>query len=129
MTPGTQPLDVVTAALLGALQGVAEFLPISSSGHLSLAQHWMEVDPAAGGHTFNIVVHAGTLLAVLFVYRRDLVALVRDSLGMASPSEPEGEGIDSVARARQTLLAIVVGCLPLGVVLMPGVEEFVISLE
>ncbi len=65
------------AAALGALQGVAEFLPISSSGHLALAQTWLGVDPAAGGHTFNIVVHAGTLLAVLMFYRDDLVALLR----------------------------------------------------
>ena len=78
MTPGDQPLDAVSAALLGALQGVAEFLPISSSGHLSLAQHWLAIDPGAGGHTFNIVVHAGTLLAVLAVpkCRRALLKVV-----------------------------------------------------
>lgn len=65
------------AVLLGALQGVAEFLPISSSGHLALAQTWLGVDPAAGGHTFSIVVHAGTLLAILIFYRDDLGALLR----------------------------------------------------
>lgn len=65
------------AAALGALQGVAEFLPISSSGHLALAQQWLGIDAAAAGHTFNIVVHAGTLLAVLLFYRHDLVALAR----------------------------------------------------
>lgn len=72
--PGMSP---TLAVLLGALQGVAEFLPISSSGHLALAQTWLGVDPAAGGHTFNIVVHAGTLLAVLMFYREDLGALLR----------------------------------------------------
>ena len=65
------------AALLGALQGVAEFLPISSSGHLALAERWFGVDPAAAGHSFNIVVHAGTLVAVLLFYREDLRALLR----------------------------------------------------
>ncbi|HFE46370.1 MAG TPA: undecaprenyl-diphosphate phosphatase, partial [Nannocystis exedens] len=65
------------AAALGALQGVTEFLPISSSGHLSLAQRWLDIDAAAAGHRFNIVVHAGTLLAVLWVYRRDLLRLLR----------------------------------------------------
>ena len=72
--PGLSPL---LAVALGALQGVAEFLPISSSGHLALAQTWLGVDPAAGGHTFSIVVHAGTLLAVLMFYREDLGALLR----------------------------------------------------
>lgn len=65
------------AAVLGALQGVAEFLPISSSGHLALAERWFGVDPAAAGHSFNIVVHAGTLVAVLVFYREDLGALLR----------------------------------------------------
>lgn len=65
------------AAALGALQGVAEFLPISSSGHLALAERWFGVDPAAAGHSFNIVVHAGTLVAVLLFYREDLRALLR----------------------------------------------------
>jgi len=65
------------AAALGALQGVAEFLPISSSGHLALAERWFGVDPAAAGHSFNIVVHAGSLMAVLVFYREDLGALLR----------------------------------------------------
>jgi undecaprenyl pyrophosphate phosphatase UppP len=73
------------AALLGALQGVAEFLPISSSGHLALAQRWFDVDPAAAGHSFNIVVHAGTLLAVLLFYRRDLATLARAVLRPGAP--------------------------------------------
>ncbi|MBK9754180.1 MAG: undecaprenyl-diphosphate phosphatase [Nannocystis sp.] len=72
--PGMGPL---LALALGALQGVAEFLPISSSGHLALAQTWLGVDAASGGHTFNIVVHAGTLVAVLLFYRHDLGALAR----------------------------------------------------
>lgn len=70
-------LSPLLAVALGALQGVAEFLPISSSGHLALAQSWLGVDPSAGGHTFSIVVHAGTLLAVLLFYRQDLGALAR----------------------------------------------------
>lgn len=65
------------AAALGALQGVAEFLPISSSGHLALAERLFGIDPAAAGHSFNIVVHAGTLVAVLLFYREDLKALLR----------------------------------------------------
>lgn len=70
-------MSPLLALALGALQGIAEFLPISSSGHLALAQAWLGVDPTSGGHTFNIVVHAGTLLAVLLFYRQDLGALLR----------------------------------------------------
>ncbi|NVB39683.1 undecaprenyl-diphosphate phosphatase [Pseudenhygromyxa sp. WMMC2535] len=106
------------AAFLGAVQGVAEFLPISSSGHLSLFEAWLGVDAEAAGHSFNIVVHAGTLLAVLLVFREDLLGLLR---GLFDPQR--------VPWARPTLLALIVGSLPLGVVLIPGVEELVVQME
>ncbi len=100
------------------MQGIAEFLPISSSGHLSLAQLWLGVDPEAGGHSFNIVVHAGTLLAVLWVYRDDLRRLL---VGAVSP--------DDEPTARPLVLALLLGTLPLGLFLLPFFEEFVIAFE
>jgi undecaprenyl-diphosphatase len=106
------------ATFLGVLQGVAEFLPISSSGHLSLAQAWLGVDAEAAGHSFNIVVHTGTLLAVLVVYRRDLIELVRGLFDS-----------EAVPWARRMWLALIVGSLPLGFVLIPGVEELVVRME
>lgn len=106
------------AAFLGALQGVAEFLPISSSGHLSLAESWLGIDAHAAGHTFNIVVHAGTLLAVLLIYRRDLIELVRGLFDA-----------QAAAWARPMWLALIVGSLPLAVVLIPGVEDAVVRME
>lgn len=116
-SPGTE-IGYGLAAFLGALQGVAEFLPISSSGHLSLAEAWLGVDAAVAGHSFNIVVHAGTLLAVLLVYRKDLLDLLR---GLFSPA--------AVPWARPMWLALILGSLPLGVVLLPGVEEQVVRME
>lgn len=104
------------AAGLGALQGVTEFLPISSSGHLSLAQAWLGVDLSAVGHRFNIVVHAGTLVAVLWEYRRDLVALIRGVLG----GEPAARGL---------FVALVVATLPLGLALVPAIEGAVLAVE
>jgi undecaprenyl-diphosphatase len=113
-----EQLDVAAAAGLGALQGVAEFLPISSSGHLSLGQLWLGIDPAAGGHSFNIVVHAGTLLAVLWVYRDDLRRLLTGTFF------PRDEPL-----ARATVAALIVGTLPLGLFLLPGLEDLVIAFE
>jgi undecaprenyl-diphosphatase len=115
--PGAE-LGYGFAAFLGALQGVAEFLPISSSGHLSLAEAWLGIDAEAAGHSFNIVVHAGTLLAVLLIYRRDLYDLVR---GLFDP--------EAVAWARPMWLALIIGSLPLVVVLIPGVEDAVVRME
>ncbi len=111
-------LSYAVAAFLGVLQGIAEFLPISSSGHLSLAQAWLGIDPASAGHSFNIVVHAGTLLAVLMIFRRDLIDIVR---GLIDPAK--------VPWARPLFVALVVASSPLVVVLIPGVEDSVVQME
>jgi len=66
--------------LLGALQGITEFLPISSSGHLVLAQNFL-TGFKSSGLVFDVVLHAGTLLAVLLYYRNDLVWLLKGSMG------------------------------------------------
>jgi undecaprenyl-diphosphatase len=115
-------LDWASAAGLGALQGIAEFLPISSSGHLSLAQAWLGIDPESAGHSFNIVLHAGTLLAVLVIYRLDLRMMC---LGLFRPNGDR----ERARLARRTLAAIVVGTIPLGLVLIPQLEGIVITME
>ncbi len=64
------------ALVLGLVQGLTEFLPISSSGHLVLTQHALGID--APGTDLEIAVHLGTLLAVVLYYAKDLRAVVRD---------------------------------------------------
>ncbi|MBX7077595.1 MAG: undecaprenyl-diphosphate phosphatase [Nannocystaceae bacterium] len=110
-------LTVPWAIALGALQGITEFLPISSDGHLALGQRALGLDPGAGGHQFTIIVHAGTLLAVIWTYRADLLALARSVLGRPDPA------------TRRLLLGMIVASAPLGLVLLPGVEDFVIAME
>lgn len=60
--------------LLGVIEGITEFLPISSTGHLLLAQHWL----GARSDTYNIVIQAGAILAVTLIYWRRLVGLATD---------------------------------------------------
>ncbi len=71
-----EPLQQAT--LLGALQGLTEFLPISSSGHLALAQTLFGVRGA--GLTLTVVLHAGTLLATVLYFRERLTAICADLL-------------------------------------------------
>lgn len=111
-------LSLGVAAALGAVQGATEFLPVSSSGHLALAQAFFGVDPETGGHRFSIVAHAGTLLAVLWMYRRDVIELAMVPLRPMTDSP-----------ARQTLIMMVLATLPLGLVLMPGVEDAIVTVE
>jgi undecaprenyl-diphosphatase len=112
-TPG---IEWWTAAALGAVQGVAEFLPISSSGHLALGQAWAGIDPSAGGHTLNVIVHAGTLLAILIVYRDSLASIIKGFFAR----EPE---------AVRMTIAVIVATSPLGLALIPAVKNSVIAFE
>ncbi|PZQ10180.1 MAG: undecaprenyl-diphosphate phosphatase [Rhodanobacter denitrificans] len=60
--------DLLDAIVLGIVEGITEFLPISSTGHLLIAQHWL----GARSDTFNIVIQAGAILAVTLIYWRRL---------------------------------------------------------
>ena len=89
--------DLLAALLLGIIEGVTEFLPISSTGHLLIAQRWL-------GHRsdlFNIAIQAGAILAVVLIYRRRLWELALGVLGRAAPAGHGGEGDSlTVAQAR-----------------------------
>jgi len=68
-------LDIVSAIVLGVVQGLTEFLPVSSSGHLVLLQKVFGIsEPAL---LFDTMLHMGTLLAVFIVLRRDILAILR----------------------------------------------------
>ena len=71
--------DPLAALLLGILEGLTEFLPISSTGHLLIAQYWL----GARSDFFNIVIQAGAILAITLVFRERIVALAT-GLGDAS---------------------------------------------
>ncbi len=66
-------MNLVEAVLLGLLQGLTEFLPVSSSGHLVLAQYFLGVKMP--GVTFEVLVHAGTLFSVIWVFWGDIYRL------------------------------------------------------
>ena len=69
---------VFKSILLGTVQGLTEFLPVSSSGHLILLQRALGYSLEGGSMTFiNIMLHFGTLLAVIFVFRKDLLRCFR----------------------------------------------------
>lgn len=72
-------MTIFQSIILGLIQGVTEFFPISSSGHLVLFQNFLGLQPTE--HTFfNILVHAGTLLAILLYFRERLFGLLKGLL-------------------------------------------------
>jgi len=68
-------LELVKAMVLGVLQGLTEFLPISSSGHLVIGSELMNFQEQ--GVVFDVFVHLGTLLAVVVVFRKELIEMVK----------------------------------------------------
>lgn len=103
--------------LLGLIQGIAEFLPISSSGHLAIAEHLLGLkDAGAVPEFYDVLLHLGTLLAVFVAYwpeiRDIILEFFRGIRDIAHHSIPT-----PVPPARRMILLIIVATLPLFVVL------------
>ncbi|PLR81015.1 undecaprenyl-diphosphatase [Bacillus canaveralius] len=72
-------LSKLEALVLGMIQGLTEFLPISSTGHLYLGRHFFGLDEA--GLFLDTMLHVGTLLAVLVVYKNELLKMLKNPFG------------------------------------------------
>ncbi len=104
-------MTLAQALALGVIQGVTEFLPISSSGHLALAEDWipgLERPPML----FDVVVHLGTLAAVLWGFRLRVAALGRGAWSLVSRGRPAPE----LERDRRFIGLIAIACLPTAIV-------------
>ena len=117
-------IDRLEAVLLGVVQGATEFLPVSSSGHLVIAQHLFGLrEPAL---LFDIVLHVATLLAVVWYYRRDIGQLILETF-LAAGDLSRGQPWSSVQAARpgfRLAWLIVVGTLPTAVMGITLEERF-----
>jgi len=98
-------MTFIDAILLGILQGATEFLPVSSSGHLALAQNLLD-DFAQPGLVFDILLHVGTMVAVIGYFWRDLVGL------LTSPWRRD----DTALIQRRMLLLIILGSVPTAII-------------
>jgi undecaprenyl-diphosphatase len=97
-------LDLLAAALLGVVQGLTEFLPVSSSGHLILARAFFGWDAERFGLAFDVACHVGTLLAVALYFWSDIRAMFAALPGALSGGQGEHERL---------VRLIVVGTLPI----------------
>ncbi len=70
-------MDILVAIALGIIQGITEWLPISSSGHLAIAQEAFGVEPPI---FFDVMLHLGSLVVVFWLFRKDIVVLLRSFL-------------------------------------------------
>lgn len=110
-------MTFLSSFLLGLVQGIAEFLPISSSGHLAIAQNLLGMsDAGTVPEFFDVLLHLGTLVAVFVAYWVDIKDMVleffRGAGDLIHHSTP-----NPVPPARRLILLIILGTLPLFVVL------------
>ena len=110
-------MSLFDAILLGIVQGLAEFLPISSSGHLSVFQNFFGMSQSASENLFfDVLLHLGTLAAVFVAYWSEIKAIILEGLAMVGLRKlPRGQKPDRLSR--RMILFIIAGTLPLIVVL------------
>ena len=125
---GDKYMSILDAIILGIVQGVAEFLPISSSGHLAILHNLFNMSDLGSNHMFfDVLLHFGTLIAICFMYWSDIKAMFTQTIDMLS-----GRPVDENGRRRRfpearLFMLIIVATLPL--VLILPVHKYIEALS
>ena len=120
-------MSLLHSILLGLVQGVAEFLPISSSGHLAIVEQILGVKGAAEvPGFFDVLLHLGTLAAVFVAYWPEIWEMIQEFFRGISDLI-HGTTPTPVPPARRMILLVIVGTLPLFAIL--GIKDWIESLS
>ena len=108
-------MDIWSAIFLGLVQGLAEFLPISSSGHLSVLQNLFHLNSLEEGHLFfDVLLHLGTLVSIFICYWADIKDIVREVfIVLRGGKTASGERVKQPLPAARLFLMLVIATLPL----------------
>ncbi len=122
-------MNSIEAIILGIIQGLTEFLPVSSSGHLVLVQHLFGLKEAE--LFFDVCVHLGTLVAVVIVFRQEIIKILSALLqvvSMRGQKEKFLQRVDSDPDLKMALL-IVIGSIPTAILglLFSGIADRLFS--
>lgn len=102
-----QFFTIIKYLFLGLLQGVTEPIPISSSGHVELAQHFLDL--GIEGLSFALLVNSASLIAVLIIYRHDIGRLIRNGLSYITTKDAKAKS------DFQFIIYLIIGTIPAGV--------------
>ena len=111
-------MSIIKAIILGIVQGITEFLPISSSGHLSLFQHFMGVS-GEGSLMFSVLLHVGTLIAVFIVFYKTIFELVVEFFSLLKDIFTGKFKFKELKGKKKMLVMFVFSCIPLLLLLIP----------
>ncbi len=104
-------MDILSAVILGLVQGLTEFLPVSSSGHLVLSQYLLGYE--GSNLAFDLLVHVGTLLAVVIYFRKDIYRIASSAI----------TGVDGGEGRREAML-IATGTVPTVIIGFTFADQF-----
>jgi undecaprenyl-diphosphatase len=108
-------IDILQAIVLGIVQGLTEWLPISSSGHLALVQLAMDLEVPI---FYDVILHIGTLAGVFAIYHRDIAGILRSTVasGKGSSKRKSIEEVAKYPQGRRMLWLIILGTIPTGII-------------
>ena len=105
-------MSIFDAVIQGIIQGLTEFLPVSSSGHLSLYQHFTGNSGEAAG-IYSILLHLGTLLAVAIAFWKELFDMIKEFFSMAKEIVSGKFDKNNMTGSRRLIFLFIISLLPL----------------
>lgn len=110
-------MSILDAIIQGIVQGLTEFLPVSSSGHLVLSQHVLGVH--GNNLFFDVMLHLGTLIAVLAVYYKLVIRLLKAFFSMITDVFKGNFKWKNLDRDKRLVIMLIIGLIPLFILFLP----------
>lgn len=111
-------MTIVDAIIQGIVQGLTEFLPVSSSGHLAITQH-ITGTAGEGNLFFNVMLHVGTLVAVIAFYHKLVWSLIKEFFSLVKDIFTGKFKWSQMNYERNMIVMLIIALLPLGLMFLP----------
>ncbi len=112
-------MTIIEAIIQGVVQGLTEFLPVSSSGHLTITQHVLGLDLEGGNLFFNVMLHIGTLVAVVAFYHKLIWRLIKAFFSMIGDIFTGKFRWKELSDDKRMVIMVIIGLLPLALLFLP----------
>ena len=112
-------MTIIEAIIQGVVQGLTEFLPVSSSGHLTITQHVLGLDLEGGNLFFNVMLHIGTLVAVVAFYHKLIWRLIKAFFSMIGDIFTGKFRWKELSDDKRMVIMVIIGLLPLVLLFLP----------
>ena len=112
-------MTIIEAIIQGAVQGLTEFLPVSSSGHLTITQHILGIDMEGGNLFFNVMLHIGTLVAVVAFYHKLIWRLIKAFFSMIGDIFTGKFKWKELSDDKRMVIMVIIGLVTLFLLFLP----------